>query len=124
MGSSSKRWRRMPNSPPVSHLIPAVRRKKATTCHRLRAGDSIRVADSPEVSSAVPTAAVPELFAGLTADRSAGHGAAGAGVGVAAGAEVGVVEVGVAGATDGTSAGIAAAVRVGAAAGVAAAVVG
>jgi hypothetical protein len=63
-GSSSKRWRRTPNSSPVSHLIPAARRKKATICHRLQAGDSFRVADSPEVSSAVPTAVVPDSFAG------------------------------------------------------------
>jgi hypothetical protein len=122
----------------VSHMIPAARGKKATICHRLQAGDFIRVADSLEVSSAVATAAAPDLFAGLTADRSVGHGAVGHG---AAGAEVGAavggaagpmedgVAAGVAGTTDGTSAGIAVVVRVGAAAvvvaaGVAAVVVG
>src|SRR5580658_8954415 len=80
-GSSSKRWRRTPHSSPVSHMCPAERRKKATICLRLQAGDSFRVADSPEVSSAVPTAAVPDLFADLTADRSVGQGAAGVEVG-------------------------------------------
>src|SRR5579871_1482389 len=92
-GSSSKRWRRTPNSSPVSPMIPAERRKKATICLRLQAGDSFRAADSLEVSSAVPTAAVPDLFAGLTADRSVGQGAVGAEVG---GVEVGAAEVGIA----------------------------